>query len=137
MTDLFLCCCKKTQLPACGSSHSVGVDLLTLLYYRSTSSFPFNPERTYFQKIYFYRRFSNFLFKPEVDLKHPKCQIITTIKPDNMPFELLKSVNNFSSYEQKSFFSSKPEVDFQRNFYTVITMIKPKHMPFEFRKSVH
>ena len=33
-----------------------------------------------------------FLFTPEVDFQYPKCQVITTIKPEHLPFEFQKSV---------------------------------------------
>ncbi len=45
-----------------------------------------------FKKV-FWRPFSIFLFKPEVDFQYLKCQVITTIKPEHMPFEFRKSVD--------------------------------------------
>ena len=47
--------------------------------------------------------FSNFLLKPEVDLNYQKFRFLTAIIPEKMPFEFLKSVYYFSSYEQKAF----------------------------------
>ncbi len=63
-------------------------------------------------KIVFQSPFSILLFTPEVDFKHKKCQIITTIKPENMTFEFRKLVC-YSQVMSKEPFPSKPEVDFQ------------------------
>ena len=46
---------------------------------------------------------SFFPFKPEVDFQRQHFSIITSIKPEHMPFEFRKSVYWFSRYEEKAF----------------------------------
>ena len=46
---------------------------------------------------------SLFPSKPEVDFQRQHFSIITSIKPEHMPFKFRKSVYLFSGYEQKVF----------------------------------
>ena len=52
----------------------------------------------------FMRPLPIFLVTPEVDFQYKKCQVITTIKPEHMPFDFRKSVYKFSGYKQITFF---------------------------------
>ena len=44
-----------------------------------------------------------FPVKPEVDFQRQHFSVITSIKPEHMPFEFRKSVHQFSGYGQKAF----------------------------------
>ena len=77
--------------------------ITTIPQVQDTSSYPFNSERKIFSIIVFKRPSSIFLFTPEVDFHYIKCQVITTIKHEHMPFEFRKSVNQFSGYKQITF----------------------------------
>ena len=61
---------------------------------------------------------SLFPSEPEVDFQWQQFSVITTIKPENIPFKFWKSVHKYPSYEPKtcfrrsfSIFLAKPEVD--------------------------
>ena len=61
---------------------------------------------------------SLFPSEPEVDFQWQQFSVITTIKPENIPFKFRKSVHKYPSYEPKtcfrrsfSIFLAKPEVD--------------------------
>ena len=87
---------------------------------------------------------SLFPSEPEVDFQWQQFSVITTIKPENIPFKFRKSVHKYPSYEPKtcfrrsfSIFLAKPEVDFKNQRWCALSPVEPEFMPFKFWKSVH
>ena len=60
----------------------------------------------------------------EVDFQRQSFQVITAIKPEHMPFGIVKIRLLVLRLRAKSLFPSEPEVDFQRQQFSVITFIK-------------
>ena len=87
---------------------------------------------------------SLFPSEPEVDFQWQQFSVITTIKPENIPFKFWKSVHKYPSYEPKtcfrrsfSIFLAKPEVDSKNERQRTLFCIKLELLAFEFWKSVH
>ena len=60
---------------------------------------------------------SLFPSKPEVDFQRQHFPIITSIKPEHMPFEFRKSVYWFSENEQKAFSRPNRKLSFGDNIF--------------------
>ena len=74
-----------------------------------------------------------FLFTPEVDCKHKKCQVITTIKPEHMPFEFRKSVFELSGYGQKALSRQKTIIlFFVLYFLYIISKYNTVHVLYKY-----
>jgi len=80
---------------------------------------------------------------PEVDFQWQQFSVITTIKPENIPFKFWKSVHKYPSYEPKtcfrrsfSIFLAKPEIDSKNERQRTLFCIKLELLAFEFWKSV-
>ena len=87
---------------------------------------------------------SLFPSEPEVDFQWQQFSVITTIKPENIPFKFRKSVHKNPGYEPKTCFSrsfsiflAKPEVDSKNERQRTLFCIKLELLAFEFWKSVH
>ena len=87
---------------------------------------------------------SLFPSRPEVDFQWQQFSVITTIKPENIPFKFWKSVHKYPGYEPKtcfrrsfSIFLAKPEVDSKNERQRTLFCIKLELLAFEFWKSVH
>ena len=64
---------------------------------------------------------------------------ITTIEPENLPFEFWKYLYKFSFYWRKTglrqpfwIFTTKPEVNFLTQYFLRITTIEPENLPLQF-----
>ena len=98
----------------------------------------------YEPKTCFWRSFSIFLAKPEVDFKNERWWTLFPDEPEFMPFKIWKSVHKYPGYEPKtcfwrsfSIFLAKPEVDSKNERQRTLFCIKLELLAFEFWKSVH
>ena len=76
---------------------------------------------------------SLFPSKPEVDFQRQHFSIITSIKPEHMPFEFRKSVYWFSRYEQKAFSRlNRKYISSDNNFLSsLLSNLKISRLNFE------